>query len=1370
MEVVNIIYNGTGQNYQEYSEVDANLISSNVITPTFGSPNDYVEYHIYDEDNRLLVSKYGITSYKPYSVDPKTNLYTAITLDPENDVKNDGYNRGVIYIQYNFLRQLFNSSPATPYWIKEISPSRTEIKLASQDISDILIENGFSQYQVASSTRNYYNDFYLNFSENKLVLAVNAAYTDDDTGAYLLIKLYEPLPFDFDIKSVLWIVEKASDSVNYLVDIQVPAEEEISEFALRGPNYNIRVNNSLGQTTPYYNYTSLFSSEVSSSMQQLKSWYEDKAIQINVDYTNFSNFIHFSSATERINNFVYKLGLIESYNKQILDLRGYSGGSGTTLITSSSIASLQNNINRIVEKFDLYEYYLYFSSESFAWPKYNKTKPYTQVSVTSSQAINWLGSANTAPNATSASMLFSASFYDAENQNRLNNSIPNYLVDDQNNAPYLTFLDMVGQHFDNIWLYYKDVSNRYEAQNNPNKGISKDLVADALRSMGMEIYTNSTISNSVYFSLFGVNPDGSLLPPTGSERITKIVTSSLETLASNEIEKEVYKRLYHNLPYLLKSKGTERGIKALLACYGIPEEILSVNEYGGYNRYTKPGLQDENTNKITYTTSSIHISSSLLHPNSTLQYFDNDDTINSTNIEVAFSPSDKFDSHIVSTIPNLNIESLIGNPGYAYSSSYDALVLKSEEYFRNNYVKRFNVWDYIRLVKYFNNSVFKMIKDFVPARSNVATGIVLKDHLLHRNKYARHDPNFEIDSNYSQSIDTAFISAGPLNDISGSTQKSGIYTSSIGYIPYITTDGVEKYTGYFDGSEITISTLNSFNPQFEYSQGSNINLGVITQSISATYNNVSESARSIRFFDLDYSYQQNIPVNLDLIKYAISKAESNNPEWNILYQNPTVPFAYLQDYNYATNAFTIPRYFGSKVQSSKYTYYVKGETGSLGNTAAIDKEKFQYAYLVDIYTASLNLPGRSNSQIKYILDNDQNVKDLTKANTNIFFTQNIFKSGETVNISLFNYDPRNPDVQYLTNNDNLLIYEGGWRYSPTLFRIKGSGCLMYNIDPPEKITTTTSYTIPGSENYILHPDYTVANVSIDSIDYPYYQGGVVGTRFMISISPPPSPSTGDAYVYFAALYENYSNYEYQYVKIQEGSSFAFAFFPDTGLGGRISSDPSQNAIIEAVYKKVTTSAGSGTSTTINYVSAVSDCDMGTYKGLYAPITNNSSSIWLSVTQSLITYYGNIIQSSSYESMETAVFPVLYQNGDMVKLKDQVAAASSVSQLEKNLWPETEEYRVVDTQVVIDINGERRIQLNLDRPINPITLDSGVFPSPIKYFILNKHVPDETNVILRYSPTSNITQDGILYPEYITDKVKQEAGNTIKSLKSQNLIQ
>ena len=53
----------------------------------------------------------------------------------------------------------------------------------------------------------------------------------------------------------------------------------------------------------------------------------------------------------------------------------------------------------------------------------------------------------------------------------------------------------------------------------------------------------------------------------------------------------------------------------------------------------------------------------------------------------------------------------------------------------------------------------------------------------------------------------------------------------------------------------------------------------------------------------------------------------------------------------------------------------------------------------------------------------------------------------------------------------------------------------------------------------------------------------------------------------------------------------------------------------------------------------------------------------------------------------------------------------------------------------------------------------------------KHVPDETNVMLRYNPKDqSIVENGLLFPEYIDPIVRDNAGNVVKALKQQNLIQ
>ena len=1363
MELVNVSYKGLGLPTQQYTPQDTSLITNNYINSNFGAKEDYIEIFIYDQNGQVLLTDYDGFDYYPYlTANPQNNLYSTLTLDPEKDVVSRGFNRGSINIQYNFFKKLFNSQYGKTYWIKEISPSRTELKLSSQVISDTGIAEGFATWQNYIATKNYYTDFYLNFGSNNLIIATNVAYAQDDEGAYLLIKLYEPLDADFDVKTQLWIVDKVSEAVSFNVNIDVPAADPNVLNRLRGPNYQIRVNEKIGQTTPYYSYNTLLTSNVTSSYQKMLSYYQDRSVDINVDYSDFSNFVHFSNASERVNNFVYKLTLIENYKSEIGFTNSYSGSSAK--IASSSFGNAQNAINNIIEKFDPYEYFLYFSSGSWSWPKYDTKQPYDLYSVSSSKAVSWLGSPTTIPTVSAPSLLYSASFYDATNKDTLRNGIPQYLLDDPNNAGYITFIDMIGQHFDNIWIYYKDVTNKFDATNNPNTGISLDLVADALRGLGMELYTNTSVSDNVYYTLFGINQDGSLLPPTGSELITNYYTSSIDTLPSQQIQSEIYKRLYHNLPYLLKTRGTQRGVKALIACYGIPDTILDPMEFGGTEKASLAGIYDlDSTNfKINIATGSnaqvtgsLTISSSLLSPNTTIQYYQNNKRANSKNIEVGFSPSDQINNNISSSGVIIgNLDQYIGNPTYATSGSYPALNTLSNNYFQS-YTQKHSIWEYIRLIKFYNNSLFKTIKDFVPARANVSTGIIVKSHMLERNKVTRHEPSMSRTNNFSQSIDTAFITASGANIIDGPTDWSGLATGSVGYIPFTSSKGIEKLTGAFGGTVITATTLNRFQNQNEFSSNANISVSsYVTYSLGALYQNVTGSVRSQRFFDLDYSYNQLVPTNYGLVTQSLSQSQFNN--YNT-YTNPNSPYAELQDYNYNLNSFTIPRYYGSKNMSVSYSFYTPGDS-SYGSTAAIDKIKYQYAYLVDIYSSSFQMPGRSNAQIKYIIDNSQNVLDLTKLNNNIFYTQNIYKSGETVNISFFDYSPTNPDSQYLTNNSDVQLYEGGFRYSPILANCNASATLDYKLNTPVIVTTTN--TSPGGAVYESPlPAYDLANWSSLGTEQVYEFGQ---NWWKLRCGMPDQYSTTISTQNLTVFWEasatdvGLSN---GFTGLVEGS---FNISIGQVLNKTINTvNPTyyNEPQLVAVYK-VSYSPG-GTTTNTTYTTTVSDSS--NFLSLIGP-----KEIRFSQVQS--NYYGNAVQKLNATfiaptySLEPPVFPIQVQKGDMIRLFNRVSS-----------WNAEDEYRINE----VNLSNNGYVTFTVDRDVNyNNTVDFGAalltysttgVGSAIDHYVLLKHIPDETNLILNFNATSSITTDGLVYPQYLSKPVQENSGNVIKSLKQQNLI-
>jgi hypothetical protein len=117
-------------------------------------------------------------------------------------------------------------------------------------------------------------------------------------------------------------------------------------------------------------------------------------------------------------------------------------------------------------------------------------------------------------------------------------------------------------------------------------------------------------------------------------------------------------------------------------------------------------------------------------------------TANTNLLEVAFSPQDEVNQDIMDQIGYFNIGEFIGDPRLRSSSAtnYPALDALRDEYFEK-YTKNYDLVDFIRLIKFFDNSLFKMIKDFVPARTSLASGIVVKQHLLERNKYPQPQVN-----------------------------------------------------------------------------------------------------------------------------------------------------------------------------------------------------------------------------------------------------------------------------------------------------------------------------------------------------------------------------------------------------------------------------------------------------------------------------------------------------------------------------------------------------------------------------------------------------------------------------------------------------
>jgi hypothetical protein len=155
--------------------------------------------------------------------------------------------------------------------------------------------------------------------------------------------------------------------------------------------------------------------------------------------------------------------------------------------------------------------------------------------------------------------------------------------------------------------------------------------------------------------------------------------------------------------------------------------------------------------------------------------------------EVAFSPQNEINDDIMDQLGFFNMGDYIGDPRQRFNqdTSYPDLDKLRNAYFEK-YTGNYDLNDYIRLIKFFDNSLFKMIKDFTPARASLASGVVVKQTLLERNKYPQPEVTWAR-YDYSGSINTAFISGGA----GGSVNK----LNSLDTNPYYLANGLSNNYG-----------------------------------------------------------------------------------------------------------------------------------------------------------------------------------------------------------------------------------------------------------------------------------------------------------------------------------------------------------------------------------------------------------------------------------------------------------------------------------------------------------------------------------------------------------------------------------------------
>ena len=369
---------------------------------------------------------------------------------------------------------------------------------------------------------------YSSLNVNALDVRYNAFDLNLNTVNEVIVKLSQELPSTININDTLDIsLQLVKPYVDNIIIYEGLEDPNMVPF-FSNPNFNIDLGDNKGAAGEFESWDSLLDAGLPTRQQIVDKFFSGSLgnVKLNIDYSDLQNFIHFSSAEERVRNFKYKLQLVEGYNTRIQTLTGVSGSEAITNISSST-----NRRDALIGGFDDFEYWLYYNHESSLYTHFSSSEyridpypkelknPHTLYDLTSSNGTSWFN--NT---------IETAKAYDALNDTKLTEMIPANLAFDERNAEYLDFVKMLGQHFDIFYNYIQEITQINDREEHPKDGMAQDLIEVIANSFGWKLF-NGYSDVSLWKYEFGVDQSGNPIQ-SGSlySKPTKEIVRNLETI------------------------------------------------------------------------------------------------------------------------------------------------------------------------------------------------------------------------------------------------------------------------------------------------------------------------------------------------------------------------------------------------------------------------------------------------------------------------------------------------------------------------------------------------------------------------------------------------------------------------------------------------------------------------------------------------------------------------------------------------------------------------------------------------------------------------------------------------------------------------
>src|ERR1035437_3760164 len=522
----------------------------------FDTFDNQISWNLLDKDkmysNATLTYTDALSNVQSYTYTELINQFITyrsklILLDPINDLSSSGIFDGTFKQTYIFSRNMAGSSDEHLV-INDVSPSRTEIKLLPKvgntipyasfcikkfpisDISAILLsvtqtcqydkiyQLMYHQYTDSilflqslfflpddGSTITFLKNFYdvvihsiqsahqkkyfsffknvLNFGNNKFFPILTHDYLDERVNITdpltLIVKLGSELPSDISSKDECWVSNFGMNPFVFTTILQNPIKYKT--YTIGPPDFGTPT-----QFINKQNVNKLYSSQDLSLTNQTNNdiTINRNMSKLSTDFSNFNNFIVFSSATARINIFKNKSISFYNLSSSLSSIEEKYINSISSSIPypyfKNETDLVQSQMDDIINSFDAYESYLFDSGNYIYIPR-------SLSFINLSFVTDYDDSALT---------------YDKNNRDSLINNVPEYIITDSNNQDYITFLAMIGHHFDNIYTYISALPIEKHISNNAISGLPLQTLKELLYSFGWNVddIINSFNIDDVYLN------------------------------------------------------------------------------------------------------------------------------------------------------------------------------------------------------------------------------------------------------------------------------------------------------------------------------------------------------------------------------------------------------------------------------------------------------------------------------------------------------------------------------------------------------------------------------------------------------------------------------------------------------------------------------------------------------------------------------------------------------------------------------------------------------------------------------------------------------------------------------------------------------